>query len=201
MGIAATIGRKKQQAEMNESGERLAWLAVPVGRRKAILDRKQRRSKLTKRMLCSLVLLVTMSTMGMLVGCTDASTPYVSGTSQTSTVPITFTELEQVLQGSDWEGSWEGGEYLDGGPAKLFLAILGDDTVRARISIYESGQGDFTFWAMGTLNGNTMELTSRSGKTVLSLSEENGVFVLRGGYKITSGQYVGETGTYYFKKK
>ena len=155
-----------------------------------------------KRMLCSLVLLVTMSTMGMLVGCTDASTPYVSGTSQTSTVPITFTDLEHVLQGSDWEGSWETvGGYWSSGPAKLHLAILGDNTVSTRFLISGSAGTDAPRYIRGTINGNAITLTGKTSTTVLVLSREEGVLVLRGNYEVTSGQYIDETGNYYFKKK
>ena len=144
-----------------------------------------------KRMLCSLVLVITMSTTGLLVESKSAS----AGS-------VTFTELEQVLQSSDWEGTWEDGEYLGvGGPAKLFLTIVGPDTVYVQLSIYESADGDYTFWVWGTTNGNTMELTPRNGTTVLSLSEENGVLVLKGNYEATRGFYAGSYGSYYFKKK
>lgn len=161
-----------------------------------------------KRMLCSLVLLFAMSTMGLLVGCTGASTPqtpHVSGTPQASTAPITFTDLRQELDGSRWEGSWEGswgGEGWNGGPAKLFLRMADNNIVYVQISIYESSDGDYKYWAHGTTNGNTMELTRKGrSKIVFSLSKENGVLVLRGDYEVTGGFYAGETGSHYYKKK
>ena len=143
-----------------------------------------------KRILCSLAFLITMSTMGLLVASKSASAG-----------PITFAELEQVLQSSDWEGTWEGGEYGDGGPAKLFLTMMGPDTVYVQISIYESGRGDYTFSVWGTTNGNTMELKKKTSEAVLSLSRESGKLVLKGNYTVLSGFYAGETGNYYFKKK
>ena len=146
-----------------------------------------------KRMLCSLMLVITMSTTGLLVGSKSASAG-----------PITFAELEQELQSSEWEGTWTWESPAGGwssGPAKLSLTMTGDNTLYAQISIYESGQGDYTFRVWGTTSGNTMELKKRTSETVLSLSEENGELVLRGNYKIIGGFYAGETGSYYFKKK
>ena len=143
-----------------------------------------------KRMLCSLVLLVTMSAMGLLVGSKSASAG-----------PVTFAGMEQALQSSNWEGTWEDGEYFTSGPAKLFLTIVGDNTVYAQFSILEGETGDYSYSVWGTIDGNTMNLTHRKNRIVLSLSEENGGLVLKGKYDVTSGFCDGDCGTFYFKKK
>ena len=143
-----------------------------------------------KRMLCSLVLLVTMSTMGLLVESKSASAG-----------PITFTELEPALQSSEWEGTWEEHEYFNSGPAKLFLTIMGADVVYVEFQMFDTGMGDYTFDVSGTINGNTMTLTTRRSKAVLRLYKKNGVLELRGDYDVFGGEYAGETGTYYFKIK
>lgn len=142
-----------------------------------------------KRMLCFLVLLVTMNTMGLLV---------VS--KSTSAGSVLFAGMEQVLHDSNWEGTWIALEYGSTGRAELSLTIIGDAVV-AEISIYESGEGDYTFSTAGTVSGNTMELETKRGVTVLSLTRENGELWLRGDYKVTSGSYVGEIGSYDFKIK
>ena len=142
-----------------------------------------------KRMLFSLVLLFAMGTMGLLVGSKSASAGSVM-----------FAGLEQELHGSNWEGTWTEHEYFNGGRAELSLTIIGDAVV-AEISIYESGAGDYTYWIGGTVSGNTMELERKINTLVLSLSRENGELWLRGNYKVTSGSYVGETGSYDVKIK
>ena len=146
--------------------------------------------KAMKRMLCSLVLLFAMSMTGLLVGSKSASAD-----------PVEFAGMEQELQGSNWEGTWE--TFVEGwsdGRAELSLTIIGD-AVLAEISIYGGAAGNYTFFAGGTVTGNRMELKQKRSTSVLSLFKENGVLVLRGGYKVTSGEFIGETGSYYFKKK
>ena len=151
-----------------------------------------------KRILCSFVLLFAMSTAGLLVGSKSASTQDVS---RASNAPTMLADLRQELNYSAWEGTWEEHEYFNSGPAKLFLTMEGENTVHAQFRMFETGDGNKMFWTSGTIRGNTMELTGGNGKFVFSLSKENGALVLRGDYKVIAGQYVGETGTYYFKKK
>ena len=125
-----------------------------------------------KRMLCSLVLVLTMSTTGLLVGSKSASAE-----------PITFAGMEQVLQSSEWEGTWEENEYFNSGPAKLSLTMMGADVVYVEFQMFDTGMGDYTFDVSGTINGNTMTLTTRRSEAVLRLYKKNGALELKGDYR------------------
>lgn len=89
-----------------------------------------------KRMLCALVLLITMST-GLLVGKSASADMFM------------ITDHWEEIQNSEWKGWWDptGGT---GGRAELHLVRIGYSTViRAKLSIYGSLRGDFTRWRQG----------------------------------------------------
>ena len=176
---------------MNESGGRRAWLAVPVRRRNAIVDRKQRRSSpMMKRMLFSMAILVAVSTMVLL-----GSTPDVKAGE-----PVVIADVEDEIHYTEWSGDWYKPDTGSGGDAKLFLKIVGK-YVDAEFSIYSFQAGQFSYRAQGTAEGSTMDL-ERRGRTriTLRLSRENGRLVLKGEYDVISGRYEGEQGTFTFKK-
>ena len=150
-----------------------------------------------KRMLCSLVLMIAMGTMGLLVGSKSASAQDVA---RGSNAPIVFADLGLELDGSTWRGSWTGGNYFNSGFAKLFLVMMPNNTVNARFTI-DTAEGVSTFWMKGTLSENVMSLTRTTSKVTLTLSgKKSGELMLKGSYDLTGGFYAGYYGTYYFKK-
>ncbi len=78
--------------------------------------------------LCSFVLLIAMSTTGLLIGSKSASA-----------ASITIDDRLEDFAASEWKGSWEGDQYGTTGRAELYLVRTGDSTVRAEISIHGSG--------------------------------------------------------------
>ena len=143
-----------------------------------------------KHALCSLVLLIATSTAGLLVEPKDASA-----------ASVTIADRWEEIHNSDWKGSWEAGPYAARGRAKLHLVRMGNTSyVRAKIWIYGGYSGNNWYRISGTTSGNMIQLRKESNETVFFLSEEDGKLVLRGNYEVLTGQYAGETGTYYFEK-
>lgn len=130
--------------------------------------------------------------MGLFVGSKSASS---------ASDPISLADLWQELNDSDWEGTWEENEYFNSGAAKLFLTIVTENRVHVKFSMFDTGIGYYTFSAWGTISGNTMKLKSGGANMLFLLSRESGALVLKGDYDVFSGPYVGETGSYYFKKQ
>ena len=142
-----------------------------------------------KRMLFSVALLMAAGTVALLGSPANTQT----------LTPITLTNaIQDQISGSQWDGEWYGGGF--GGDAGLYL-VIGYGHADARFSI-QSDPVDTTFRARGTVKGNTMKLkTGRINVISLSLYREEGKLVLKGEYEVMSGEYSGNTGTYYFVKR
>ena len=147
---------------------------------------------MVNRTLFSVALLIAAGTVALLGSSANAEEP----------TPIALTnEMQDKISGSLWEGDWYDTGNGVGGPAGLYL-IIGYGRADAGLRIYEAASGDHTYRATGKVKGNTMELVSRSKNTVsLSLYKEKGKLVLKGEYEVMSGEYSGNTGTYYFVKR
>ena len=144
---------------------------------------------MVKRTLFSVALLIAAGTIALPGYTTNAET----------LTPIALTNaIQDEISGSRWDGDWYGDGA--GGDAGLYL-VIGYGYADARFSI-QSDAGDYGFRAKGTINGNTMNLkTGRINLISLSLYREEGKLVLKGGYEVISGEYSGNTGTYYFVKR
>ena len=126
-----------------------------------------------------------------------------SPTNAEELTPVALTNaIQDKISGSQWEGDWDNTEYATGGNAGLYL-IIGYGHADARISIQGSSDGDYTFRARGTVQENAMYLKSAGGRSEiwLSLYKKEGKFVLKGEWDAMSGNYVGQSGSYYFEKK
>ena len=147
---------------------------------------------MVKRTLSLMTLLIAVGTVALLGSPTIAE----------ELTPVTLTnEMQNKISGSLWEGEWFDTGNGVGGPAGLYL-IIGYGHADAGFRIYEAAFGDHTFRATGKVTGNTMELVSRQKNTMwLSLFREKGRLVLKGGYDTLHGDFVGESGIYYFTKK
>ena len=145
-----------------------------------------------KRTLFSVALLIAAGTIALPGYTTNAET----------LTPIALTNaIQDRISGSQWEGNWYDTGNGVGGDAGLYL-VIGYGHAEAHFSIQSDAAGDHVYRALGKVHGSTMKLKSRVGNTVsLSLYKEEGKLVLKGEYEVMSGEYSGNTGTYYFKKK
>ena len=141
-----------------------------------------------KHALCSLVLLVMISAAGLTVGSKSASAASVN-----------IADRWDEIQNSKWGGSWRGDQHGTTGSAEFSLKRRGPIAVHVKITVRGGVAGDHTYGISGKAVGNMLLLERTSSEVTLFLSEEDGVLMLKGGYKVLTGKYAGETGAYYFK--
>ena len=112
---------------------------------------------MVNRTLFSVALLIAAGTVA-LPGCT---------TNAETLTPIALTNaIQDEISGSRWDGDWYGDGA--GGDAGLYL-VIGYGHAEAHFSIQSDAAGDYTYRALGTVKGNTMEL-ERKGRSTMSLS-------------------------------
>lgn len=143
-----------------------------------------------KHALCSLVLLVAMSTVGLLVGSKD-----------TFAADARIADHWGAIHKSTWIGQWEGNKYGSSGRAEITLKRFGTGSqVRADFKIYMNGQLHSTYYINGKVYGNVIDLERRRSTVVLFLSEADGVLTLKGTYEVFRGPNAGFGGKYRFEK-
>ena len=114
---------------------------------------------MVNRTLFSVALLIAAGTVALLGSPTNAQT----------LTPVTLTNaIQDEISGSQWDGNWYDTGNDVGGDAGLYL-VIGYGHAEAHFSIQSDAAGDYTYRALGTVKGNTMEL-ERKGRSTMSLS-------------------------------